>query len=497
MEEPEGRQRRLGMGAVGQLLGVPRLTVWWWVKTGKLTATGVDDGRLWWSEDDAYEWALSQRGTRWSGRVPVTAWPPTSYNTTFDTTVELPGAVALRWQTRQGPVHLVWPLATGRRQPHREWAEQLAPRGDGAVIVVSGGFSLRHGPELKGLLPGLPERTYQPTWLDLSGVLGQPVPWWPFNLRDKQLLLDWKPSTDAVTAMAVPALDTGALLMMASTYPETHPAARVLVNLARLAHAQAAGSAEQDIEIVKKAHLPDGVLHIAARPLPMPDADDIKPTQRRAGWLDLLARADDLARRCVREVTRWDAGADLPYSSPHHIEEIESTWAYNWTQRLIPTQRTAAFELLAPAGEPGDALVDPDTDAPVWRNGGDYTAAMPQRLPATAPLAELILDGPVWIRTADGKVYPAPRDSYYGINWGYGGSGPGSLALLVDALLDDINAQAPADINGAPEGLEALLSRKLPDRTVLTRAQLEAARRGEPVIIAVDDVDQDEDGDDE
>ncbi|MET7949005.1 hypothetical protein [Micromonospora sp. NPDC005324] len=28
MDEPEGR-RRLGMGAVGQLLGVPRLNVWW------------------------------------------------------------------------------------------------------------------------------------------------------------------------------------------------------------------------------------------------------------------------------------------------------------------------------------------------------------------------------------------------------------------------------------------------------------------------------------
>ncbi|WP_433553402.1 hypothetical protein ACQP08_09205 [Micromonospora zamorensis] len=224
--------------------------------------------------------------------------------------------------------------------------------------------------------------------------------------------------------------------------------------------------------------------------------DEIDATQRRAGWLELLVRTDDLARRCVREVTDWDAGADLPYSNPQYIEEIESTWAYQWTQRLIPTQRTAAFELLATPDQPGDALVDPDTDAPVWRSdGGDYTAAMPQRLPATAPLAELILDGPVWIRTADDKVYPAPRDSYYGISWGYGGSGPGSLALLVDALLDDINAQAPADINGAPEGLEALLSRKLPDRTVLTRVQLEAARRGESVIIAVDE-DQDTDEDD-
>ncbi|SCL21339.1 hypothetical protein [Micromonospora aurantiaca (nom. illeg.)] len=499
MEEPEHR-RRLGMGAVGQLLGVPRLNVWWWVKTGQLTPTGVDGGQPWWSEADAYEWAMSQPGRKWSGRVPVTAWPSMPLTTIYDTAVELPGAVALRWRTQTGPVHVVWPLPTGWRAPYVHWVKQLAPRGEGAVVVVSGGFSPRHGPELKGLLPGLPERTYTPTWIELAGVLGQPLPWWSLTLRDKHLLLDWKPTTETATAMAVPALDTGALLMMASTYSPTDPAARVLVNLARLAHSQSASSAEELVKMVERADLPDGVLRIAARPMPVPDADldDIDPTQRRAGWLDLLARTDDLARRCVREVTNWDAGADLPYSNPQHIEAHESTWAYKWTQRLVPTQRTAAFELLAPPDEEGDALVDPYTDAPVWHNGtGDYTAAMPQRLPATAPLAELILDGPVWIRTSDGKIYPAPRDSYYGISWGYPGSGPGSLALLVDVLLDDINAQAPADINGAPEGLEALLSRKLPDRTVLTRAQLEAARRGEPVIIAVDNVDQDEDEDDE
>ncbi|KAB1943167.1 helix-turn-helix domain-containing protein [Micromonospora sp. ALFpr18c] len=498
MEEPEGR-RRLGMGAVGQLLGVPRLTVWWWVKTGQLKPTGVDDGQEWWSEDEVYAWALGRRGDKWSGRVPVTAWRWNRHSITFDGTVELPGAVALSWDTPSGPVHLVWPLPTGWRAPHRKWVEQLAPRGNGAVVVVSSGFSSLSGPELKGLLPGLPERSYTPTWIELAEVLGQPLPWWSLTLRDKQLLLDWTPSTPTATTMAIPALDTGALLMMASTYPQTHPSARVLVNLARLAHSQSASSAEELVKMVERAELPDGVLRIAARPMPVPesDLDDIDPTQRRAGWLDLLARPDDLARRCVREVTSWDAGTDLPYSNPQTIEPHESTWAIRWTQRLVPTQRTAAFELLAQPDQDGDALVDPDTDAPVWRDSdGDYIAAMPQRLPATAPLAELILDGPVWIRTSDGKLYPAPRDSYFGLGWGYGGSGPGSLALLVDALLDDINAQAPADITGAPEGLEALLSRKLPDRTVLTRAHLEAARRGDPVIIAVDDVDQDEDEDD-
>jgi hypothetical protein len=137
------------MGAVGQLLGLPRLTVWWWVKTGQLTPTGVDGGQPWWSETDVYEWALSRPGEKWSGRVPVWAWPEMPLNTVYDTAVELPGAVALRWRTRQGPVHVIWPLPQEpRRASHQEWVRQLAPCGEGAMVVVSGGFSPRRGPVL-------------------------------------------------------------------------------------------------------------------------------------------------------------------------------------------------------------------------------------------------------------------------------------------------------------------------------------------------------------
>lgn len=38
---------------------------------------------------------------------------------------------------------------------------------------------------------------------------------------------------------------------------------------------------------------------------------------------------------------------------------------------------------------------------------GDLLAAIPQRLPATSPLAELILDHPIWVRTEDSTLYPA------------------------------------------------------------------------------------------
>lgn len=88
------------------------------------------------------------------------------------------------------------------------------------------------------------------------------------------------------------------------------------------------------------------------------------------------------------------------------------------------------------------------------------------------------MDDPIWIRTADGTIYPAPQSAGFGPSWGYTGSGPGTLALLIDTLLTDITAPAPDDINGAPESLELLTQRRLPRSTVLTREQLEAARRG-------------------
>ena len=103
--------------------------------------------------------------------------------------------------------------------------------------------------------------------------------------------------------------------------------------------------------------------------------------------------------------------------------------------------------------------------------------AVPQRLPATSPLAAVVLEQPIWIRTADGNLYPAPRDATYGLNWGYPGGGPGALALLIHRLLDDITAQAAEVPSGAPHGLEELTERKWPRGTVLTREQLETARQ--------------------
>lgn len=200
-----------------------------------------------------------------------------------------------------------------------------------------------------------------------------------------------------------------------------------------------------------------------------------------------------------------NGGADFPSSNPQQVNPKRSVWAREWADRLQPSAHTAAHVRLDDDGG-GEALTDPETDVPAVRaTDGTLSAATPQRLPARTPLAELILDydAMIWVRTADGVLYPAPRDSYYGLNWGYDGSGPGTLALLIEALLDDITAKAPADINGAADGLQRLTRTKLPRGTVLSRRDLEAARAGRwlPVFTSdendANDQDDDEDGDDQ
>lgn len=220
---------------------------------------------------------------------------------------------------------------------------------------------------------------------------------------------------------------------------------------------------------------------VAAPPLPVPDVDDkiVDEQRRRAGWLEILGRTDQLAAECVRQVDMWDGGADFPFSNPEQIDP-STEYGAEWSARLEPIERTVAFEHIDFEGQ-RETLTDPETGAPAVRQpDGLLMASIPQRLATFSPLAEVILDSPIWVRTEDGTLYPAPKDSYFGLSWGYCGSGPASLALLISRLLDDINARGADDIDGAPDGLEKLTQIAWPPGTVFTRAQLEAARAGRP-----------------
>lgn len=455
------------------------------------------------------------RSSSWARR-PVAEWPRPAGPARYFGARVLFQESGGRWdgdprpcgvvQTWQGParVALMWPLpGMAVRRPSSADVHAVEPEAE-VVVRVGGGWGIS-GPDL--WRADEPRDGDHVPWADLSAALGMPLPYWPYFLRAPELITAWRPGAPPVKAPVVPDLDTGPLLEMAALFDCEHPTHRTLLNLVRRSQAVAASSALEDINRIGGEFGPDPqTVLVAAEPIAVPDAerDDLDEATRRAGWLEVLSRSDVLAGACVEQVRIQDGGADFPASHPTRLKHVSSRWEREWTARLAPAAQTAAHSQLnlddedldddldedldedlddAEAREGGEVgaatMVDPATDAPVVRHrDGSYSVALPQRLPATSPLAEVVLDRPlIWVRTQDGTLYPAPVDSYFGIEWGYAGSGPGSLALLIHRLLADINARAADDITGAPDGLEELCAQDWDEGTVLTRAQLEDADR--------------------
>jgi hypothetical protein len=451
----------LGLAECAALLGIPSAQLRGDLRASleQVTASRDDRGRPLWVFADVYRWAAVNL-PQVANRIPVTFWPRAASPALYVEAKMLgQSAVALCWETQLGPLWLAWDypgntdatLATGAG----------AFPGASAIAVVGGDFG-RDGPAVWAVLPGaLSESVYEIEWSDLSDVLGQPLPYWAFALRVPEVLLTWKPGTPAVLTAAIPVLDPAPVLRLAALVEQGCPAQRTLLNLALSWQSRATGDAEQDLDIAQRTATPE-TLAVAAAPMPTPEVSvaDLDEAVRRAGWLEILGRRDHLAALCVRQMMAWNGGSDFPWSNPASID-IKSRFAREWERRLVPAPRTALIDVLDPEHSAIAILMDPETDAPVIRTeDGSLLAAMPQRLPTTSPLAELILERPIWVRTEDGTLYPAPRDHYFGLNWGYSGSGPGSLALLAHRLLDDIATPGADDINGAAPGLEELMLTK-------------------------------------
>jgi hypothetical protein len=355
-----------------------------------------------------------------------------------------------------------------------------------AVVGVDPDFGV-YGPGVRSLSRGRGEED-DLYWPELAQVLGQPVPYWPYLLRDPDLIEVWEPTAAPVIAPARTDLDTRPLLRMAAMFDPTHATNRTLTNLVRVNQGRASRDALQDLELAAESvqHWTDrhqqAVMVVAAEPLVIgevnADPGDIDDTVQRIGWIELLGRTDTLSWACVKQALAWDGGKHFPFSSPTEIDPTSAP-GREWATRLEPAKaRTAEFACINRDGA-GDALVDPLTGAPVVRLPDGIVTIVPQRLPTTSPLAEVILGRPIWVRTADGTLYPAPQRRL-GLTWGYGGTGPGVLAGLIHRLLDDITAEPADGTTGAPRGLVKLTRMIWPTGVVLSRALLEAARDGRP-----------------
>ena len=372
-----------------------------------------------------------------------------------------------------------------------------------ALVVPQAGANLDGAPGLEAidLYPGgRLSDSYEVTWRQLAAVVGARAPWFHWALRDKDTISVWKPGDPPAIVPADDVdLPTRALIELAADEPDGSPAAAVCLWLARHLRRQDAKTAQQEIGEIRTAAADSGndcaYVHIAAIPAPVlrPEDPELDETVRRAGWAQIVERRDVLAAAAANAVLRWDGGKAWPVGATAQFDPASCAAAAEWTACLRP----------APAGQPptvlehlllehissvdrGELLYDEASGCPAVRRTdhlGKVTlyACVPQRISTLAPLSEVVLsDNAVWIRTNDGGLWLAPELRGRGISWGYSGSGPLTLATLLDRLLNDITSPPVSTYEGPPPpGLRSLLeATPRQGTTIYNRAQLLAARAG-------------------
>ncbi|WP_194909037.1 hypothetical protein [Catenulispora rubra] len=266
--------------------------------------------------------------------------------------------------------------------------------------------------------------------------------------------------------------------------------------LIRLADAEPAGSAARIAAISLAVELRDTLISLALSDIEDMETDDthwantVTPARPatlghsqypsapaevvREGWLNIAGRADQLAWDCMKTAMDFYGDEYFLFGREFFIASPPAGASAEWVGRLVPCQRTAAHAFVS-TDKAGAFFEDPVTGMPVARLDSEvvtYSSAAPHRLPTSSPLAEVILDEVIWIRTEDGVLYPAPCSDYHP-RFGYDGSAPTTLAIVLETLLDDIGRASK--YRGVPDvsfWLFQIAQKDWPSGTVLTRAQL-------------------------
>jgi hypothetical protein len=113
----------------------------------------------------------------------------------------------------------------------------------------------------------------------------------------------------------------------------------------------------------------------------------------------------------------------------------------------------------------------------------EYAVQLPAASAVVAVGGDFGFQGPALFAVAPGGSDQEYELEWPGNSWGYIGTGPRLLAMLIQRLLGDITARAPTVAPGvrAAGGLEDLTVQPWPRGTVFTRQQLVDARDGKPL----------------
>jgi predicted DNA-binding transcriptional regulator AlpA len=482
---PAAATRLVDVDELCRVYGLSREWIDQQLAHGRLPPPRRRDGQMCWTVEEAWR-GIAALDPATAARVPLRFWP-LSMAPPPGRMRSIRGGMVQDWYIDEVTLRVVWPL---HAQPPPSLAEAAAMSPPVPRVLQLGYDFGPQGPALGAHNPlGNPapdaDGSASEGWADYAAVVGGTAPYWPSALRVPDVMQQWQPGATAPEVAAIPVLDTVPLLRLAAALPDGSPAQRVLLNLALTVQYNATSEAQWELQHLVDEGYTKAVPGAVAMPVPKAGQNDLPEDIQRAGWLEILGRRDALAIAAIREVCLWDGGAMLPVSTQFQPVDLLDPHSQEWTERLQRVENPAAiYQVVSGGHEVAEHLVDPATDAPVCRMAGQehvLEAGVPQALPASSPLAELILKDTIWIRAEDGTLYIAPHSHSHGLSWGYGGTGPRTLALLIHRLLDDVNARAVDPvIEAAPEGLIELTQQKWPAGTVFTRDELQAARAGEP-----------------
>jgi hypothetical protein len=430
------------------------------------------------------------------------------------------GAI-LRWKTDYGTVGLVYSIPFAHHSVRRFVNELRQKYGlqlhEAYASLVCPEYTMGwYGPDLQAIdisKWGKVSDRYQPICEDVVKIIETPVPIWHPNLRLLQTIKTWKPGSPPAI---VPAFESDVPIepftTLAADEPDDSLVAAVCLWLARTIRDRATEEAKSWIENLKDVSKDYGdkwfTFGAVAAEIHRPEAEEPPEEIRRGAWAQILDRRDELSVEVVRLATLWDGGEDWQAGSTAQIRPKAGGPAAEWAARLVPAptdERPTAFErALMPPVEHGAVngglLQDPETEMPAvyfYKGTSDeYIATkVPMHIPTTEPLDSVVLsDDVVWIVTRDKKLWIAPEHPGLGLNWGYRGSGPYTLAKLLEVLLDEIISPAVDSFQPPPRpGLRRLLE-NTPQHgtTTYTREQLAKARDEPPTP---DDREWFEDGD--
>jgi hypothetical protein len=416
------------------------------------------------------------------------------------------GAI-LRWSTAYGIVGVVFSVPFGHHSVHRfvntlrgKYGWQLHEAFASLVSVeLTMGW---YGPDLEAVdihKWGKVSDSYQPICEEVARIIGTPLPIWHSRLRDLETIEKWKPSSPPAL---VPAFDsdlpTEPFTALAADEPDDSLVAPVCLWLARTMRDSDTEHTQSYIKMLKDVSKDYGAKWFTFGALPAeirrPEAEPLPEEIRREGWDQLLKRRDTLAAKVAKLARNWDGGKDWLGGVGTKVYPREGSAAAAWAARLVPAPTdlppTALEQTLLEAGDPwttdGVILDDPETDMPaIYFNKNtrdEYIATtVPFRIGRTEPLKSVILSGStVWIVTRDDRLWIAPERPGLGLAWGYGGSGPYTLAILIERLLDEIISPGVNSFDPPPRpGLMRLIA-NTHGTTTYTRAQLEKARDAPP-----------------